>query len=648
MRSVRIVILLLVLLSLAAPVSAQDVQFEWERYDADLEVGRDGVMRVTETQEIRYSTSYAGRGGRKLEVDRVDDVSDIRVFELLPDGPQPLSPTTQLEGDVLNIAWRFSPGRAGDVRSFRLEYTVRGVVRSYEDVDVLRWQAVPHERRAPIRSSTVMLTLPGNVSSDQLKLESFPERLQGEEAPLPNGARYTIEDLPAFEGFEVAAEFPATLVTAAAPQWQQAADEQDRLNETVKPRNNVVLLGLGFLVPMVGLVGLLGLWFTKGKDPGVGRDAEVINTPPSDLPAPLVGVLLDERADVQDVISSITSLAERGVLRITQVENENLVGSNHDYRLDLVQPYDPHGLREYERVLINTLFTDADSALLSEVKGRFMAAIPAFRDQLYREVEQAGLFEGDPEKTRNYYRALGIGVALIGVMFGCLGGVLASNYASPFFVALPALGLIVVGIGLTQLARFMPVRTLNGAVEASRWRSFRNYLTHIERTPDLTEDKGAFERYLSYATAFGLGRSWLEKFAAVGTPAPAWYGQSIPGTVGGPDIGGMGTFGGRRGGGGVFGGPVIIVPPFGGYGGGGNHPGQGSGDSDIAGAGGGGLFDESGLFDFGGGQGTLDNASGGFGDLLDMASDAFGGGGWGGGGSGGFGGGSGGGGADFG
>ncbi len=94
------------------------------------------------------------------------------------------------------------------------------------------------------------------------------------------------------------------------------------------------------------------------------------------------------------------------------------------------------------------------------------------------------------------------------------------------------------------------------------------------------------------------------------------------------------------------GGPIIFFPPFGGgHGHGGNAGGPAAGGD----ASGGGLFGgDSGLFDFGDQRGVLDQTSGGFGDLLEQASDAFGGADWGGGGSGGFGGGGGGGGADFG
>lgn len=654
----RLVALALLACLFVSPALAQetDKSLVWERFDSTIDVQPDGSAEVTETQAIRYESGRWTEGGRKIPLDRVDDIRDVSVSLVEENGEEVrLRSETYVEDGELQIAWGYPATFGGEDRTFRLRYTVDGLVGVYPDNQQVRWIAVPNERRFPVEESTVRLQLPTDVAAEELRLESYPPRLRGEEQPTEQGALFQVGALPAFEGFEVRARFPAGTVPAAtAPLWQEAVDRQDFINETIKPTVNVGLLALGFAIPILGLVGLIGLWFTRGRDPGVGRDPESVNTPPSDLPAPLAGVLLDEEANVQDVVSTIVSLAERGVLRITQVTNEELMGSNADYELELLQPYRPQDLRQYERTVVDTLFNQGQEqkVLLSQAKFRFQSAIPIFQDQLYDEVVRAGLFRGNPERVRRRYRGLGTALLVLGVLGGCLGTAVLSQYADPFFVFLPALGLAALGFGMRTLARAMPVRTLNGAVEASRWRGFRNYLAHIERTPDIAQDKGAFERYLSYATAFNLGRSWLEKFASVGTPAPSWYRQARgAGMDVFDDVAVPGGFGRRRryGGMGGFGGPIIIVPPFGGGYGGGGTPGGGPAAPGPGGVEGGGLFGgDSGLFDFGDDRSVLDRAGGGFGDLLDQAGGAFGGGSWGGGGAGGFGGGSGGGGADFG
>jgi hypothetical protein len=70
----------------------------------------------------------------------------------------------------------------------------------------------------------------------------------------------------------------------------------------------------------------------------------------------------------------------------------------------------------------------------------------------------------------------------------------------------------------------MPVKTRTGAEEAAKWRAFKRYLKDIDRYAQLEEATDQFDRYLPYAIAFGVERSWINKFAAVpSTPVPIWY-----------------------------------------------------------------------------------------------------------------------------
>jgi hypothetical protein len=65
-----------------------------------------------------------------------------------------------------------------------------------------------------------------------------------------------------------------------------------------------------------GPIAVYLLWYKRGRDVPVGVVPEYISEPPDDLPAPLVGTLVDEKADLPDIISTITDLGRRGVLRM--------------------------------------------------------------------------------------------------------------------------------------------------------------------------------------------------------------------------------------------------------------------------------------------------------------------------------------------
>ncbi|MEJ7652086.1 MAG: DUF2207 domain-containing protein [Chloroflexia bacterium] len=183
-RKVVGLILALVFLALAAPFTysfspqparaqQEEKQLVRRNFDAQLDVKPDGTMNVVETLRLDYVSGQWANGGRTIPLERVDDISEVRVFEATPDGNAPISAEQRREGGELQVTW---PARAGpgDERTFRLEYTVEGVVRIYPEEQQLRWIAIPQQRRFPVESATVTLNLPGEVAPSNLQLESYP------------------------------------------------------------------------------------------------------------------------------------------------------------------------------------------------------------------------------------------------------------------------------------------------------------------------------------------------------------------------------------------------------------------------------------------------------------------------------------------
>ena len=81
-------------------------------------------------------------------------------------------------------------------------------------------------------------------------------------------------------------EFPA-MVNATAPAWQESVDEQ-RLREQDRESRDalrrLMMAGAGLLALTAGGVGVYGLWYMRGRDPGIGEVASYLSEPPDDLP----------------------------------------------------------------------------------------------------------------------------------------------------------------------------------------------------------------------------------------------------------------------------------------------------------------------------------------------------------------------------
>jgi hypothetical protein len=356
---------------------------------------------------------------------------------------------------------------------------------------------------------------------------------------------------------------------------------------------NLLLGELGLAILVGGAVGLLLLWYIRGRDKPHGLVAEYLREPPSDLHPGLIGTLLDEHANSHDVVATLMNLGRRGALEIATPSRRQ-----RDYRLTLVRRDLPFS--KVEQLLIEVLFGKvarpfAQRVLLNDVRAQFAAAIPQFKVALYDEVVAAGFFIDSPRATRLRYRRWGAAIMVLAPLLGIPAAFLIPGFR---LLLVPTVTLTVIGVALYRLARVMPAKTTEGVEEAARWRAFRNYLAQIERYENLDTARGIFDRYLPYAIAFGLDKEWVQKFTRANAAAPAWLNNSTAPLR--PSLSGQG--------GGVY---VGDLPSFGGGG---------------SGSGSGGGIDLSNMPDLGGAADAVGGVAGALGNLAgnlpDLASDA--------------------------
>src|SRR5258705_12032317 len=103
-------------------------------------------------------------------------------------------------------------------------------------------------------------------------------------------------------------------------------------------------------------------WRRRGRDPRIGDAIAVRYEPPAGLTPAEVGTLVDERADLDDVTSTIVDLAIRGWLTIEEVDTTQLLFFSHkDYRLRRRPAPSGQSLKPHESKLVDGLFESAAS-----------------------------------------------------------------------------------------------------------------------------------------------------------------------------------------------------------------------------------------------------------------------------------------------
>ena len=522
---------LLLLLLTAGAASAQSKTLYWQRLDVDITVNEDGTFRVEETQEIVFTSGTFTYGYRDVDMRYLDDISDVEVREgnrvyQRSDSGAPYTFSTSIQGRYFRIKWHF-PETGDSTHTYTIAYTVHGGLRYYDEGDQVWWKAVFPDRSFPVNSSRVTVHLP--AGAEVQKFDSYGSPATAQQLDERTVAFTADGRIKPGQELEVRVQFTHGVVAGAPSAWQVEADKeaaelerQAEYDATVRPWVNLGVGALSLFFLIMGPVGLYALWYTKGRDVPVKLVADYLPEPPSDLPASVVGTLVDEEADMEDILAAIVDLARRGVIEMQEVEEPGLlgIGTKRDfiYRLKEV----PDDLRPYEKTLLNEIFgRRRKERRLSDLKEKFYTAIPELKKQLYQEVVDLGFFHASPERVRSTYAGVGIGLLVLIGVAGFCSLVTLSQYTD-FAICLP-LSLGVSALGLILIARVMPRKTQAGSEAAARWNAFKRYLKDIEKYTNLEEAKEIFERYLPYAIAFGLDKEFINKFAAVEAPAPTWY-----------------------------------------------------------------------------------------------------------------------------
>ncbi len=522
-RFIACTVALLAILTLAiTPAAAATKSLQWTRLDSEITVLPNGDLQVVETNVINFTSGTFTYGYRDIDTSRLTGVSNIQVTEQ----GQPLRVvTSEPDDNVFRITYYFSAA-SNEERTFKIAYTIQGATRYYSGGDQVYWVAVYSDRNGyPVLNSRVTVTLPQGATATQAATYGANATVSGSgESVVTAVANGSIDS---GEQLEIRVQFPHGIITGQAPPWQAAYDQQATYNETTKPVIDLIVLLVSLVILIGGPALTIVLWYTRGRDPQVGLVAEYLNEPPANIAPGEAGTLVDERADMQDIIATLVDLGRRGVLTMTETGKTNRSGLVYDRDWTFARgPNYGNTVTTFERRLLDALkLSNREQCDLSDLKNKFYTQIDPIKNALYAQLVQDGYYKRSPETTRGIYSGLGVLLMVLTIVAGvvALG---ATDLASTALCIPAALGVTTVVFFI--LARAMPSRTRLGADTKMRLEAFRRYLQNIEKYVDLKTATDQFDKYLPFAIAFGLDRTWISKFSSVDAPAPTWYVPYMP------------------------------------------------------------------------------------------------------------------------
>ncbi len=228
-------LLIISLANIAASPAQSAPPITYERYDVAINLQPNGDFIVREIQQIHFDGTFH-TANAQIPVALTAGIQDIKIYEgdqaYQLDGNGPGSFTVNTDSDFVIINWEYNYTHSGDLRTFTLEYRVKGGLWVYPQGNILEWRAVPAERSGiVVENSAVTVTLPTAVAADQLMYTAYgpdfttvvtdTQNVTTTQSQVVFSAN---EPIPDGVNFQVQVGFPTSLVPAEKQAWQDRED----------------------------------------------------------------------------------------------------------------------------------------------------------------------------------------------------------------------------------------------------------------------------------------------------------------------------------------------------------------------------------------------------------------------------------------
>jgi len=351
-----------------------------------------------------------------------------------------------------------------------------------------------------------------------------------------------------------------------------------------------LLLILFFATPFCVLIYMFWLFWTRARD--LEPDSiSVQYEPPDNLTPSECGTLVDDAVALCDITATLTDLSVKGYLAIEQGCRADSPSDPHGYIFHLTKaPSDWNNLRSHEREVLKCIFVSTNALLIlsgamsqlqnavnqnalkirsdpggilgsalssaisrvqaktkeasevygsisgagdgpqisvdfSEMQSHFSLQLPNIRNAIFDQLVTGGYYEHRPDRARIVYALKGV---FLGLLMAFIGGVLAHQTGTdPATLILTGL---LTGVIVLIFGWLLPARTSKGVRTLAKVLGFREFLRRVEKDhiDRLEKAPELFEKYLPYAMALKVEKTWTQAFARISVPPPKWY-QGVPG-----------------------------------------------------------------------------------------------------------------------
>jgi hypothetical protein len=243
------------------------------------------------------------------------------------------------------------------LNQYSITYQVKGVIEKLQDRDELYWQITGTEWEVPIEQASATIILPENLQDkvgDKLYCYTGISSSTAQDCTITWTNARTIEitanqSLASGEGLTFAIGFP--LGTLTPPTWWEENQE-------------VIYKSIAGGILIIGSIILYFVWNTWARDPKIRKPiVRQYDAPKGMSPAGIIR-LKNAYATPVEISATIISLAQQGILNITQIEYKKWFMKGTIYQFNLKDMPLGKTLKPFEQELVDILFKDNRKTIL--------------------------------------------------------------------------------------------------------------------------------------------------------------------------------------------------------------------------------------------------------------------------------------------
>ncbi|WP_280484164.1 DUF2207 family protein [Nocardia farcinica] len=486
----------------AAPVAQAQPAPAGVVITADLVLDREGVLRVEETVSVPEGAEFRMSLPLRLQVEP-DVERRFRVTDVETGG---VGSATTADDRFTLVA---PPGES----TFR--YAVHNTVGDAPSSQVFHWLGVVDTDIAAISAALV-------APSYELAIVDCTLGPPGNTRPCADVRTEAIgvlhleqTDLRKGDAIDLTVQLPPGTVPANADVIDHSGPGPFSLSGPVLAAFGALLVLLAGLAALVWRARRNNAAATTGSevfDPLAREDGQVRFTAPDGVLPGEAGLLLDEHVDPVDIAATVVDLAVRRYLWVTQI-------AENDWRITRVNAPDDQ-LRDFEKAVYTALLPDGvDAVTMGELRGRVQAG--PVRAAMIADAVARGAFV---DRSRPGPAVWLGGALVVAGLAATVGLAVTAGYA------LVGVAILLAGVALVLLPKYLPSRTAAGSRIAGRVRALQRGLdaTRPEQIPP-TDQETVFSRALPYTVVGGRADNWVRAFrqlnpAADAQPGLYWFG----------------------------------------------------------------------------------------------------------------------------